>query len=66
MDRKELDSLVTRIRFNCNALAEDALVMPMPSEAIEQAAEPVKIEAPQPAVERMISATPAFTADDLL
>ncbi len=27
MDRKELDSLLTRIRFNCNALAEDALKM---------------------------------------
>lgn len=44
----------------------DSLAMPMSSEVIEQAAEPAKIEAPQPAAERMISATPAFTADDLL
>lgn len=27
MDRKELDSLLTRIRSTCNALAEDALKM---------------------------------------
>ena len=27
MDRKELDSLLTRIRSTCNALAEDALEM---------------------------------------
>ena len=27
MDRKELDSLVTRIRSTCNALADDALKM---------------------------------------